>query len=145
MGISADKTEVGGRGRKCSDRNNYETIRSNKWMIILWHSFRLTWNSVDLRSKYNRRTQDGKKRPIIYPRTNPCPPLPTHRYNFLGSFQWITQGVIVGCDAIQKFYSIEMYMWFPYQNSIARGVVVEDDSLQQKSVNISSYRKLVAN
>ena len=34
---------------------------------ILWHSVCLTWNYVDLRRKYTRRTQDGRKRPIQGP------------------------------------------------------------------------------
>ena len=44
---------------------------------IIWHSVRLTWNSVDLRRKYTRQAQDGQKRPIQCPRPVLCPRLPS--------------------------------------------------------------------
>ena len=52
-------------------------------MRILWHSVQLTWNSVDLRRKYTRQTQDGRKRPIICPQPDPCPPFPISLYKIL--------------------------------------------------------------
>ena len=45
---------------------------------ILWHSVRLTWNTVDLRRKYTRRTQDGWKQPIQCLQPVLCPRLPSH-------------------------------------------------------------------
>ena len=81
MGRSSAKIEVGGRGRNHNDCRNYEGGESKTLMKILWHSVRLTWNSVDLHRKYTRQTQDGWKRPIIRPQPDPCPPLPGD-YNF---------------------------------------------------------------
>ena len=53
-------------GWKRRYRWNYEKIRRMKWKWVPWHSVRLIWNSLDLRMKYTRRTQDRQKLTFYY-------------------------------------------------------------------------------
>ena len=59
------QTEVSGRGQNRRNHGNYEKIISKRWKWIPWHSIWLTKNSVYLRRKYTRRTQDGRKRNFL--------------------------------------------------------------------------------
>ena len=65
MTTTLRQTEVRGKGQKRSYRWNYEKIISKKWKWVPWHYFQLTWNSVDLRIEYTRRTQDRQKRTFL--------------------------------------------------------------------------------
>ena len=59
------RTEVGGRGQKRRYCWYYEKIISKKWEWVPWHFVWLTWNSVELRRKYTRRTKDRQKRNFL--------------------------------------------------------------------------------
>ena len=63
-GHSIAKTEVVKKGQKRSDRWNYDKILSKKWKWIPWQSVQLIRNSVDIRMKYTRQTQDRRKKYI---------------------------------------------------------------------------------
>ena len=67
-----------GRGRRLATAVYLWEMRSKKWMIIIWHSVWMSWDSVDLCRKYTRRTQDGPKRLVIGPRILIRYTLPTH-------------------------------------------------------------------
>ena len=43
------------------------TVRNEREVFILWHSVHMSWNYVDLRIKYTRRTQDWQKHLWIGP------------------------------------------------------------------------------
>ena len=65
-------------GHRLAIAGNLWEIRSKKWKRILWYSVRISWNSVYLRRKHSRRTQDGPKHLRLRPCLGLCPSLPTH-------------------------------------------------------------------
>ena len=72
---------------------------------ILWHSVCLTWNSVDLRRKYTRRTQDGRKRPIQCLRPVLCTYLPSSICTKFAHF-WV---VLVRKYMVKKYFIFDRF------------------------------------
>ena len=59
----------------------------------------------------------------------------------LGQFNELHNVFLLDVTQYKNCRVLEMYMHFPYRNSKAQGVMVEDDALGQKAVNAGSYRK----
>ena len=55
------------REKRLAHTGDFWDIISQKWMMHFWHYVHMSWKSVGLSGKNNRRIQDGQTRLRLYP------------------------------------------------------------------------------